>query len=38
MNKILEAAKKLLDDQEIILDTLTCSVTGYIVTNSNYSA
>ncbi|PYD94876.1 PH domain-containing protein [Bacillus cereus] len=34
MNKILEAAKKLLDDQEIILDTLTCSVTGYIVTNN----
>lgn len=34
MNKTLEEAKKLLDDQESILATLTCSVTGYIVTNN----
>ncbi|HDR7315641.1 TPA: PH domain-containing protein, partial [Bacillus cytotoxicus] len=34
MNKILKEAKRLLDDQENILATLTCSVTGYIVTNN----
>ncbi|MFJ8525299.1 MULTISPECIES: PH domain-containing protein [Bacillus cereus group] len=34
MNKILEDAKKLLADQESILATLTCSITGYIVTNN----